>query len=41
MQPALQGYLGLLQGEKLHLYSIKRDRETEKLQWSFIWRHGL
>ena len=60
MQPVLQGYLGLLQGEKLHLYSIKNDRETtmviyyrvkncifiqlktiEKLQWSFIWRHGL
>ena len=38
MQPVLQGYLGLLQGEKLHLYSIKNGR---KLQWSFIWRHGL
>ena len=23
----LQGYLGLLQGEKLHIYSIKNDRE--------------
>ena len=27
MQPVLQGYLGLIQGEKLHLYSIKNDRE--------------
>ena len=27
MQAVLQGYLGLLQGEKLHLYSIKNDRE--------------
>ena len=23
MQPVLQGYMGLLQGEKLHLYSLK------------------
>ena len=38
MQPVLQGYMGLLQGEKLHIYSLK---SIEKLQWSFIWRHGL
>ena len=28
MQPVLQGYLGLLHGEKLHLYSIKTVGET-------------
>ena len=28
MQPALHGYLGLLQGQNLHLFSIKNDRET-------------
>ena len=38
MQPVLQGYMGLLQGEKLHLYSLET---IEKLQWSFTLRHGL
>ena len=27
MQSVLQGYLGLLQGEKMHLYSINNDRD--------------
>ena len=39
MQPVLQGYLGLLllQGEKLHLYSIKNDRETTMVIYMALW----
>ena len=35
--PFLQGYLGLLQGEKLHLYSIKSDRETTMVIYMASW----
>ena len=34
----LQGYLGLLQGEKLHLYSIKNDRETTMVTLCFRYK---
>ena len=37
MQPVLQGYLGLLQGEKMHLYSIKNDRETTLVIYMVSW----
>ena len=38
MQPVLQGYLGLLQGEKICI--IISLKTIEKLQWPFLWRHG-
>ena len=37
MQPVLQGYLGLLQGEKLHLYSIENDRKTTMVIYMASW----
>ena len=37
MQPVLQGYLGLIQGEKLHLYSIKNIRETTMFIYIASW----
>ena len=37
MQADFQGYLGLLQGEKLHLYSIKNDRETTMVIYMVSW----
>ena len=37
MQPVLQGYLGLLQGEKLYLFSIKNDRKTTMVIYMASW----
>ena len=37
MHPVLQGYLGLLQGKKLQLYSIKKDRETTMVIYMASW----
>ena len=37
MQPVLQGCLGLLQGEKLHFYSFKNDRETTMVIYMASW----
>ena len=37
MQPVLKGYLGLVQGEKLHLYSIKNDKETTMVIYMASW----
>ena len=37
MQPVLQWYLGLLQGEKLHIYSIKNDRQATVVIYMASW----